>query len=116
MRSYPRKGQMVKGYRYDGAITFEPQYGWLASGIFPGDCIAECSASGSVDNAVEYWKNKLDFVAALAPHRPHVESFLKEYGAWDDLADATIETLADRVLWLACCDIAEQGEWSGLVH
>jgi hypothetical protein len=115
-KDYPRHGQMVKGYRYSKPITFEPQYGWLASGQFPAECILACSASGSVDHAVAYWRDKLGFVAALEPVRHLVERYLKEFGAWDDLATADIEVLADRILWTACGDIAEQGEWLGLVH
>src|SRR5271165_655290 len=116
VRPYPRRGQMVKGYRYAVAISFDTQYGWLASGQFPVDCIAECSASGRVDEAVEHWRKKLKLSEALEPVRPLVERYLREYGAWDDLAEADIDTLADRVLWTACCDIREQGEWGGLVH
>ncbi len=43
-------------------------------------------------------------------------TYLGEFGAWDDLESAEIDTLANRVLWTACCDIAEQGEWGGLCH
>jgi hypothetical protein len=115
MRSYPRKGQMVKGYKYSAPISFN-EYGWLDSGSFPADCIESCSASGSVDDAVEFWRNRLGFVSALESHRARVEAFLGEFGAWDDLRTADMETLADRVLWIACGDIREQGEWLGLVH
>ena len=115
-KAYPRRGQMVKGYKYSAPITFHSQYGWLYSGSFPADCIAECSASGAVDNAVEYWRNKLNLSAALEPVRPIVERYLKEFGVWDDLQTADIDTLANRVLWIACGDIREQGEWLGLVH
>lgn len=116
IKPYPRPRQMVKGYAYKKPITFDLQYGWLSSGQFPAECIAECSASGSVDDAVEYWRKKLEFAAALAPVRPIVERYLGEYGSWDDLDTADIDVLADRVLWTACCDIREQGEWAGLVH
>lgn len=116
VRLYPRRGQMIKGYRYSGPITFDPRYGYLSSGSFPADCIESCSASGAVDDAVEYWRKKLGLSEALEPVRPLVERYLREFGAWDDLATADIDTLADSVLWIACCDIAEQGEWSGLSH
>ncbi len=112
VKPYPRRGQMVKGYKYAAPITFEPQYGWLASGQFPADCIESCSASGSVDDAVEYWVRKLNFT----PPRNHMERYLKEFGAWDALQTADDETLAQRILWTACCEIREQGEWLGLVH
>ena len=114
--NYPKPADMIEGYAFDAPISFDPKYGHLAAGSFPVECIRDCSASGSVDEAVEYWRRELALVAALEPIRPLVESYLKEYGAWDDLADADIETLADRVLWTAACDISEQGNWSGLCH
>lgn len=116
LQAYPRRGQMVKGYPYRAPIAFNGIYGWLNAGQFPAECIADCSGSGSVDEAVEYWRRKLGLVAALEPIRPLVERYLQEFGAWDDLQRADIDTLADRVLWQACCEIAESGEWAGLVH
>lgn len=115
-KPYPRRGQMVKGYRYSAPITFHAQYGWLASGSFPAECIAGCSHSGQCDAAVEYWRKKLGFSESIGPVRKLAERYLKEFGAWDDLADVDIDTLADRVLWTATNDIREQGEWLGLVH
>ena len=115
VRPYPRWGQYVKGYHYAWPISFD-KYGWLASGQFPADCIADCSASGSVDSSVEYWRKTLGLSKALEPVRDLAERYLREFGAWDDLAEVDIDTLADRVLWTACCDIREQGSWDGLVH
>lgn len=113
----PQPGTMVEGYDYTAPITFDGRYGWLASGSFPRECIAECSAGGRVDDAVSYWCKRLNFTEALAPHRELVERYLREYGAWEDLGTADMETLAHRVLWTACCDMAETGEcWAGLVH
>lgn len=116
MKQYPKHGQMVKGYKYAGPLSFDARYGHLASGSFPADCIEACSASGAVDSAVEYWRNELNLVEVLTPVRPLVESYLKEFGAWDDLQTAEMERLANRVLWIACGDIREQGEWLGLCH
>ncbi len=116
MKPYPRPGQYVKGYQYKAPISFDPKYGHLASGQFPADCIESCSASGRVDDAVEFWRIKLNLSAALEPVRDITERYLKEYGAWDDLQTADIDTLANRVLWTACCDIKEQGSWDGLSH
>jgi len=115
-RPYPRKGQYVKGYKYSAPISFDPKHGWLASGSFPASCIAECSAGGRVDSAVEHWRKQLKFSEALEPVRPLAERYLKEFGAWDDLPTVDLDTLANRVLWTACCDISEQGSWDGLVH
>lgn len=113
---YPEDGSMIEDYQYSEPIAFEPKYGHLVSGQFPADCIDACSASGSVDEAVEYWVSKLNLSSTLEPVRSRVESYLKEFGAWDDLQEADIDTLANRVLWVACCDIREQGEWFGLSH
>ena len=35
--------------------------GEYKDGSLPQDCIDDCSHSGSCDNDVEYWLNKLDF-------------------------------------------------------
>lgn len=108
---------MVAGYNCSGPITFT-SHGWLASGAFPADCIESCSASGSVDEAVEYWRNKLSFTSAIAENRDRTIAYLREFGAWtaEELHEADDDTLANRVLWLACCEISEQGEWAGLIH
>jgi hypothetical protein len=108
---------MIAGYDYDAPISFHQEYGWLNSGQFPADCIADCCAPGSVDEAVAYWVKRLKLTEAIAPVRQKAEAYLKEYGAWDDLATVEIGVLAGRILWVACCDIAERdGGWNGLVN
>src|SRR5882724_10649368 len=107
---------MVKGYKYAQPLSFDARYGHLASGQIPAECIEDCSGSGSVDGSVEYWRKRLDLSAILSPHTDLVVRYLREFGAWDDLESAGIDTLANRVLWTACCDIREQGEWGGLCH
>ena len=77
-------------------------------GDLPEDCIAECSHPGSCDAEVEYWREKLNLVALIEPSRAEAEEFLGDYGAWKDLATADIETLADRILWVAACDAREE--------
>lgn len=42
----------------------------------------------------------------LAPRL--VSECLREYGAWDDEELADHEQNLDRLLWIACCDIAEE--------
>jgi hypothetical protein len=75
----------------------------------PQECIDDCSAQGSVDEAVAYWRDKLSFTV----DRDRTVSCLKGYGAWEDeeLAASTDEELADRVLWLACGNFSEQQSW-----
>ena len=111
-KEYPTRRSMVKGYKYTEPISFEPKYGWLASGQFPAACIRECSASGQNDDAVEYWVKKLNF----SPPRDLAVKYLHEFGAWEDLEATDDKTIAQRVLWTACHDIREHGEWLGLVH
>jgi hypothetical protein len=108
---YPQPGSMVDGYDYTAPISFN-EHGWLASGQFPAECIADCSASGAVDEAVEYWVKKLNF----NPPQELAVRYLKEYGAWDAEQLADEDANARRILWTLCCDIKEQGEWYGLLH
>lgn len=111
MTDYPPTGQMVEGYDYQAPISFTKE-GWLASGHIPAMCIEDCSASGDVTESVKFWVRRLSF----APPRDLTERYLKEFGAWEDLKTADDETLAMRVLWSACCEISEQGDWAGLIH
>jgi hypothetical protein len=89
---------------------FTPQ-GWF-NGQLPAECVSDCSASGSVDDAVAYWVNKLEFDVP----EPQAAKWLKEFGAWNAEELADHEANVRRVLWQACCDIKDQGEWFGLVH
>jgi hypothetical protein len=81
-------------------------------GEIPAACVKDCSASGDVTEAVTYWQRRLRFM----PPRSLMKTYLGEFGAWDDLNGADDETLARRVLWVACCDLKEDGRWFGLVH
>lgn len=92
---------------------FFNQYGYFV-GEFPEDCVVECSAAGEVKGAVEYWTGKLGFEVP----RERAINYLAEFGAWShaELNEMNDTDLAEKVLWLACCDIKENGEWFGLVH
>lgn len=74
----------------------------------PADCIHACSRSGACDDAVAFWRKHLDFTV----DRERAVETLVGYGAWDraELAAASDERLAERILWLACCDF---NEWDG---
>ena len=87
--------------------------GWLTRDI-PAECAADCSHSGDCLPDVEAWRERLGFTVP----RDLAIRYLREFGAWDDeeLTGATDDTLANRVLWIACGDLSEQGEWLGLVH
>lgn len=101
-------------------LTQFNQYGHF-TGEIPAECVADCSQPGQDASAdVEQWLEKLDF----AVPRDMAIRYLKEFGAWplesDDydrgLEDMSDSELAATVLWIACGDIKEQGEWIGLVH
>ena len=69
------------------------------------DCIADCAAGGAVDDAVAFWTDTLGFTV----NRARALAYLRSTGAWEreELDAATDETLARRVLWLACCNFKE---------
>lgn len=73
----------------------------------PQECVDDCSASGSVDEAVAYWQPK---VALNYWTRGEIIKALQEYGAWtkeelDALSDAELE---HKIIWLASCDAKEE--------
>ncbi len=72
------------------------------------ECISDCSGQGDVSQAVEYWREKLNFTV----NRNKAIQCLAGYGSWSrsELAKSTDEQLADRILWLACCNF---NEWDG---
>jgi len=88
-------------------------HGWLLKKI-PKECVKDCSGQGKVDEAVEYWVKKLNF---HAPKEKAIE-YLKEFGAWDkeELTNMSQEDIDQKVLWIACGDIKENGDWLGMVH
>lgn len=90
------------------------------TGHIPPECVAACSHSGDCGDDVEYWRKLLNFSVP----RDQAIAYLREFGAWPmqtdkydrGLTDMTDEELAIKVLWLACCDLKETGEWLGLCH
>ena len=72
-------------------------------------CVAECSSPGPSDVAVRHWREKIGFEVYVE----EAVEYLLRYGAWeeDELREGGSEELAERVLWLACCQIAESGWW-----
>ena len=81
-------------------------------GELPQECVEDCSGSGDASDSVEHWVKELEFVV----DRKQAIKWLEEFGAWDTLETDSIEDITQRVLWLACSDISEDGEWIGLVH
>jgi hypothetical protein len=62
----------------------------------PGDCLADI-------------ERIMPDVTWLADDE-RLRKMLQGYGAWDDLETVRQETLRQRALWIACCDINEQPE------
>ena len=80
----------------------------LSISDLPADCIEDCSASGDVVEAVDYWRREL----GLTVDRDRAIACLQGYGGWEDeeLAAADDDTIAEIILWLACSDFRE---WDG---
>ncbi|QPN63684.1 hypothetical protein [Synechococcus sp. CBW1004] len=78
-------------------------HGSFSHGLLPADCVADCSASGPVDDAVEYWVRRLDFDGPPWMIRHH----LRGYGAWStaDLCDH--QANRRRLLWIWACNCCE---------
>ena len=66
----------------------------------PPACIRDCSSSGAVDDAVEFWVRRLDFDGPPWLMRRH----LRGYGAWTaaDLCDH--QANRRRLLWIWACN------------
>jgi hypothetical protein len=80
-------------------------------GKIPAHAVKACSHAGDCYE-VKYWQNKLNFVCP----RQLAINYLQEFGAWEDLNTVDDVTINQRVLWIACCDIKETGEWFGLIN
>lgn len=72
----------------------------------PEECVQDCSASGPVDDAVEYWQRELK----LKLDRNKMILELQEYGAWDraELAQMSDDDLEQKLIWLGAGNISEQ--------
>jgi hypothetical protein len=82
-------------------------------GHIPARAVAECTQSGrDAEPHVTEWVKQLEFTVP----RERAVTYLKEFGSWDDLNVASIETLTNRVFWVACSDINDHGEWLGAIH
>ena len=81
-------------------------------GKFPKKCVEECSGPGQKYSDVKFWQEKLNF---FVPRKKAIK-YLKEFGAWSifELEEKTDIELSQTVLWIACGDIRENGEWFGL--
>lgn len=80
----------------------------------PKECVADCFHQGECHDDVVHWQNKLGF---SVPREKAID-WLRSTGGWDggELRAMKDEELAQKVLWLACADMKEQGDWYGLVN
>lgn len=70
-----------------------------------------CSGSGRQDENVRALSAEPAIAAQLAEVDPAaLRAALKEYGAWDASELADHAQNLQRLLWLACCDVAEDPE------
>lgn len=89
------------------------EYGWVQKEI-PQPAVEACYHSGQCQGDVEHWRKVLNFTV---PRQKAID-YLEGYGAWEveEMNAWSEEELAEKVLWIACGDISEQGEWLGIVH
>ena len=78
---------------------------YLDKSDLPEECIKDCSAQGSVDDAVDYWVDQVKLTCT----RKEMIQGLKAYGNWtkEELEELDDRELKEKVLWLACCDFKE---------
>ena len=100
-------------------MTANNQVWFTADGMIlrnlPEECVEECSRPGeSADEPVARWVRQLHF----DPPRALAIPWLEEFGAWEreELGGWSDTRVAETVLWIACGDIREDGEWIGLSH
>lgn len=69
----------------------------------PADCVADCTRSGSADDAVEYWVKRLNFQAPAW----YLRDYLKGFGAYDSAELCDHQANLKRLLWLWAFDCVE---------
>ena len=71
----------------------------------PKQCIYDCTASGPVDDAVDYWVAELELEAPSWLLREH----LREFGAWDRSELCDHQENLKRLLWVWAGNCRERG-------
>ena len=74
----------------------------------------DCSASGSVDMAVQRWVKELGFDKNFP--RSQAISYLRGFGAWEaeELERMSDTELAQWILWIFCGNIADGEDYCSL--
>jgi hypothetical protein len=101
-----------KRYTMKKQKFFDDRGNW--TGKLPKQCIMDCSHAGDCSNDADYWVQQLDFTAPL----DIAKKYLLSTGGWDqvDLDNMQPDQVNRIVLWLACNDIKESGEFYGLTE
>jgi hypothetical protein len=77
---------------------------WFSGGInqreLPLECITDCSASGPVDDAIDFWLDRLQFDGPPWLIRRH----LRGYGAWPERELCDHQANRRRLLWIWACN------------
>lgn len=93
-----------KWFDEDGTYTGEE---------IPAECVADGTAQGACDEAMAYWREKLDFTV---PRKQAID-YVAASGGWEreELEEMSDDEIAEIVLWMACGQIKEDGDWCGLI-
>jgi hypothetical protein len=70
------------------------------------EALLDCGASGDASDAVAYVRSNFEVTGDEAT----CAKMLRGYGAWDDDELADHDKNLNRLVWLAGCDLREQGE------
>lgn len=73
----------------------------------PEQCARHCSAQGPVDDAVAYWRPKLQLEAPPWLLR----EYLRGYGAWDRAQLCDHKANLERLLWVWACNVQEDPDY-----
>ena len=77
--------------------------------VLPAECVADCSSSGDVSEAVEHWVGELGLEAPPWLLREHLRGF----GAWDTRELCDHQKNLKRLLWTWSCSCAERSDYEG---
>lgn len=81
-------------------------------GSIPKQAVEDCCHQGQCDDDVAHWRKELDFEVP----RDMAIGYLSRSGisTLEELAEMSEDEIAESVLWLACWDVREKGDWFGL--
>ena len=68
--------------------------------------LIDCAAPGDASSAVAFVRSQF----AISGDESACKAFLRGYGAWSDDELSDHDENLNRLVWLAGCDISEQGE------